>query len=153
MSLFAAALLAASSPAAFDPITFFEGRTRGTGTLRVLLKAPQAVQVESVGTIAADGSLVLRQTIDVEGDKRRRRVWRLVRTGPASYSGKLSDADGPVAISTASGAIRIRYRTPDGLSVQQWLTPARDGRSIDNRTTFSKLGITVARLTERIDKR
>ena len=151
MSLVAAALAVAA--AAFDPVAFFEGRTSGTGTLRVLLKAPQEVRVESVGTVAADGTLVLRQTIDVAGDKPRQRVWRLRRTGAASYAGTLSDAHGPVAVTSERGAIRIRYRTTDGLSVQQWLTAAASGRAMDNRMTFSKLGITVARLNERIEKR
>ena len=151
--LFAAALLAAAPPAPFDPVAFFEGRTRGTGMLRVVLKAPQAVRVESVGSIAEDGTLVLRQQIDVEREKPRQRVWRLKRTGPASYSGTLSDARGPVTVSAERGTIRIRYRSIDGLSVQQWLTPTAAGMAVDNRMTFSKLGLTVARLTERIEKR
>ena len=150
MSLLAGLLLAAS---AFDPIAFFEGRTNGAGTLRVLLKSPQAVRVESVGSVGADGTLVLSQTIDVVGDKSRKRVWRLRRSGPASFSGTLSDARGPVAVTNERGAIRIRYRTTDGLSVQQWLTPTAGGKAIDNRMTFSKLGIVVARLSERIEKR
>ena len=154
MSLIAAALLAAAAPAAaFDPVAFFEGKTRGTGILRVVLKSPQAVRVESVGSIGDDGTLVLRQQIDVEREKPRQRVWRLKRTGPASYSGTLSDARGPVTVTAERGTIRIRYRSTDGLNVQQWLTPAAGGKAIDNRMTFSKLGVTVARLTERIEKR
>ena len=151
MSLIAAALTVAAS--ALDPVAFFEGRTSGTGTLRVLLKQPQAVRVESLGNVRADGTLVLRQTIDVQGDKTRQRVWRLRRTGPSSFSGTLSDARGPVAVTAERGAIRIRYRTTDGLNVQQWLTPTVGGKAIDNRMTFSKLGIVVARLSERIEKR
>ena len=151
MILLAAALLATAAP--FDPVALFEGRTRGTGVLRVVLKAPQAVRVESVGSIAEDGTLVLRQQIDVEREKPRQRVWRLKRTGPMSYSGTLSDARGPVTVTAERGTIRIRYRSTDGLSVQQWLTPAADGAAIDNRMAFSKLGVTVARLTERIEKR
>ena len=151
MILLAAALLATA--ATFDPVAFFEGRTRGTGILRVVLKAPQAVRVESVGSIAEDGTLVLRQQIDVEREKPRQRVWRLKRTGPMSYSGTLSDARGPVRVTAERGTIRIRYRSTDGLSVQQWLTPVDAGAAIDNRMTFSKLGVTVARLTERIEKR
>ena len=119
----------------------------------MVLKAPQAVRVESVGSIAEDGTLVLRQQIDVEREKPRQRVWRLKRTGPARYSGTLSDARGPVTVIAERGTIRIRYRSTDGLSVQQWLTPAAGGTAIDNRMTFSKLGVTVARLTERIEKR
>ena len=151
MSLIAALLAVAAS--ALDPVAFFEGRTRGTGTLRVLLKGPQAVRVESVGTVTPDGTLVLRQSIDVEGDNPRKRVWRLRRTGPASFNGTLSDARGPIAVTSERGSIRIRYRTTDGLGVQQWLTPAADGQTIHNRMTFSKFGIVVARLTERIEKR
>jgi len=65
----------------------------------------------------------------------------------------LSDARGPVTVSAERGTIRIRYRSIDGLSVQQWLTPTAAGMAVDNRMTFSKLGLTVARLTERIEKR
>ena len=155
MILLAAAALAASSPAAaaaFDPVDFFAGRTHGTGTLRVLLKGPQAIRVESLGSVARDGTLLLRQQVMVHGDKPRQREWRLRRTGPASYAGALSDARGPVAVTAERGAIRIRYRTADGLDVQQWLTPGAGGKAIDNRMTFSKLGIVVARLSERIEK-
>ncbi|WP_118857741.1 DUF3833 family protein [Sphingomonas mesophila] len=152
MNFVAATLLAAAAPT-FDPVAFFTGRTHGSGTLRVALKAPQTVRVESIGSVGADGTLVLRQTIDVTGDKRRQRVWQLRRTGPTSFAGTLSDARGPVAVTAERGAIRIRYRTTDGLSVQQWLTPAPGGRAVDNQMTFSKLGVTVARLSERIEKR
>ena len=154
MNLVAAALLITASPAAaLDPVDFFHGRTRGTGTLRVLLKTPQAVRVESLGSTDVDGTLVLRQQIFVQGDKPRQREWRLKRIGPARFRGTLSDARGPVSVEAREGAIEIRYRTTDGLSVQQWLTPDSSGRAIDNRMTFSKLGIVVARLSERIEKR
>ena len=154
MILLSAVLLGAAVAAEpFDPVAFFEGRTHGAGILRVVLKAPQSVRVESVGSIAEDGTLVLRQQIDVEREKPRQRVWRLKRTGRASYSGTLSDARGPVTVTAERGTIRIRYRSSDGLSVQQWLTPAAGGKVIDNRMSFSKLGVTVARLTERIEKR
>jgi hypothetical protein len=154
--LLAAALMAVAAPAPaqlpFDPVAFFEGRTRGTGELRQVLKSPKRVTVDSVGTAQRDGTLVLRQRVEVEGDKPRERVWRLKRSGPRSFSGTLSDARGPVTAVVDGRAIHIRYRTTDGLNVQQWLTPAGD-RAINNRMTFSKFGITVARLTERIEKR
>ena len=155
----AATLLVLSSPAAaataFDPVAFFTGKTRGEGTLREILKSSKHVSVDSVGTAESDGTLVLRQHVDVEGDKPRTRVWRLKRTSANSYSGTLNDARGPVTATMQGPSIHIRYRTIDGLSVQQWLTPAAgsNGGAIDNRMTFSKLGIIVARLTERIEKR
>jgi hypothetical protein len=155
----AAALLVIASPAAaasaFDAVAFFTGRTHGEGTLREILKSPKRVSVASVGSVGSDGTLLLRQRVDVQGDKPRIRIWRLRKSGENAYAGSLSDARGPVSASMQGTSIHIRYRTTDGLSVQQWLTPASgsEGKAIDNRMTFSKLGIIVARLTERIEKR
>lgn len=155
MRTFAIALLwfaLAGAALPFDPVAFFEGRSRGAGELRQVLTSPKKVTVDSVGIAQRDGTLVLRQRIDVQGDKPRERVWRLRRIGPRSFAGTLSDAKGPVRASVEGKAIHIRYRTTDGLGVQQWLTPAGN-RAIDNYMTFSKFGLKVATLTERIEKR
>ena len=152
---FIAAAAPASAEAPFEPVQFFIGKTHGDGTLRELLKAPKTVSVDSVGSVAADGTLVLRQRVLVQGDPPRDRVWRLKKIGANGYSGTLNDARGPVTATAQGNSVHIRYRTTDGLSVQQWLTPiaASEGKAIANRMTFSKLGFVVARLTERIEKR
>ena len=152
LALAAAWLALCGAALPFDPVAFFEGRTSGRGELRQLFKSPRAVTVQSVGSVARDGTLLLRQHIEVEGDKPRDRLWRLKRVGAQRFSGTLTDARGPVVAVVEGRAIRIDYRTTDGLHVQQFLTPSGP-RALDNRMSFAKLGLKVATLTERIEKR
>ncbi len=49
--------------------------------------------------------------------------------------------------------MRIRYTAMDGVKVETWLTALPDGRTVQNKTSFTKWGLKVATLTERIDKR
>lgn len=140
-----------SAGPAFDPITFFEGRTRGTGELSVVLSQPRSLTVEGVGRVRPDGALVLRQRVEEEGRPPRNRRWEIRRTGPGRYAGALSDATGPVRAEASGGRLRIRYPSADG-QVEQWLTLSPDGRSARNRLTVKRLGVVVARVEEVIRK-
>ena len=148
-----AALLVASPAAAFDPIAFFTGPSRGTGTIDQVMKGVRKVHVTSVGTPQRDGTLVLKQRVAIDGEPPRDRIWRLRQTGPGRYAGTLSDATGPVTATTSGGAIRIAYSMKGSLKVDQTLTPLPGGRAVDNRMTIRKWGMKVATLKERIEKR
>ena len=138
---------------AFDPIAFFTGTSHGDGKLDQIMKGTRSVTVDSVGTPEADGSLTLTQRIATQGDKPRTRVWTLKQVAPGRYSGKLTDANGPVETIAVGRAIRIRYPMKGGLKVEQWLVALPGGRSLDNHMTVTNWGIRVAALRERIDKR
>ena len=144
--------LPADARVQFDPIRYFAGWSHGTGTLRIALSAPQRVLVESVGTPLPGGGLRLRQSVQ-QGEKApRTREWRIVRVGPNRYGGTLTDAAGPVTITTAGPRAVIRYRMPGGMAVRQQLALQADRRTLLNHMTVSKWGVRVARLDETIRK-
>ena len=145
------ALLLAAAAAQFDPVEFFRGRTQGIGTLKALLQESKTIRVDSIGAPQKDGTLVLTQTIREPGKAPRVRTWRMRREGPDRYSGTLTDAAGPVRVTTEAGAIRIRYRDKDNLDFDQRLT-ATSPRELRNRMTVKRVGIRVATFDEVIRK-
>lgn len=159
-----AALLLSACAAAPDPqqpdlsaptfpvMSFFEGRTEGSGVLKVAMRSPQPISVQSHGRIGAGETLSVHQTI-VEGDKpARTREWRIREVAPGRYSGTLSDASGPVTGEATGNRLHLTFRMNGGLDAEQWLTLAPDGRSARNVMIVRKFGLTVATLEETIRK-
>ena len=141
--------LAAPAPA-FEPLQFFAGRTSGEGAVSVLLSSPQRLRVAGEGWLMPDGSLLVEQRIEREGQQPRRRSWRIRRLGQGRYAGTMSDAQGPVRIEASGNSLHISYADKDGLAVEQRLFLQPDGRTALNRMSLRKFGITVARVSETI---
>jgi hypothetical protein len=148
----------------FDAFAFFLGTSQGTGTLAKAFADPVSVRVTSQGRIETVVSreaawaapprrvLVLDQTVH-EGDKPpRQRQWRLTEVAPGRYEGTLTDAIGPVAARSLGNRLEITFTIKGGFSVRQELTLAPDGRSAANMLTVTKLGATLAVLSEDIRK-
>ena len=143
---------AADAAQPFDPIRFFNGTTEGEGVLKVALRSPTEIRVQSRGRIEPDGTLSVRQIVS-EGDKpARTREWRIREVSPGRYAGTLSDATAPVVGETIGNRLRLRFRIKGGLYVEQWLTFASGGRSVHNVMRVRKFGLTVASVDERIRK-
>ena len=143
---------AASAAPAFDYLGFFTGRTRGDGTLKILLRAKVPVHVESRGQPDGKGGIVIHQTIR-EGDKKPRdRQWVLRQTSPTSLTGTMSDGPGPVAGRLVNGRLLLSYAMDGGLKAEQVLVPQPDGRTIHNSMTVRRFGIAVAHVEETIRK-
>jgi hypothetical protein len=146
----------------FDPFTFFLGQSRGEGTLAKALSDPVPIRVESSGRIEVEtrpGSLwaepprrvlVLDQVVR-EGEKPpRKRQWRLIEVAPGRYEGTLSDAISPVSARSEGNRLIITFTMKGGFPVRQELTLAPDGTRAANVMRVSKLGVTVAVLSEDI---
>lgn len=147
-----AAPVSAAAPApVFDPLTFFKGRTRGAGELRIVLRQPRSITVQGDGRLRSDGVLALRQRIEEEGRPARVRRWEIRRTGPKRYAAALTDATGPVRAEAEGNRLRIRYPSDAG-QVEQWLTLSSDGRTARNRLTVKRLGVVIASVEEVIRK-
>lgn len=136
--------IAAAEPLA-SPLTFFEGRTDSTGTLKIMLGKARRSSSTGQGRIEADGSLTLVQQVQEPGKPTRERRWSIRRVGPGRFSGTMSEATGPVTIDEIDGRYRLRLRMAGGLSVEQWLTPLAGGTSARSALTVRKLGVVVAR--------
>ena len=141
----------AQAPAArgFDAVAFFSGRTTGEGQLKKMFSAAQATRVTGHGRIEG-AVLVLDQTVQIAGEPRRERQWRLHAVSARNWTGTLSDARGPVNASAAGPVLTIAYTSNDGMGIVQTVTLSADGRSARNLMKVKKFGMAVATLDETI---
>jgi len=151
VSALLALALAAAAVAVFDPVDFFEGHTRGEGTLKVIFQSPKAMSVDNEGRVEADGTLLLNQRVQEAGKPARIRHWRLKRTGPTTFAGTLTDAAGPVSVELIGNRARIRYRMKNNMTAEQWLTPAGP-KLVRNKMKVRRFGLIVAHFEETIRK-
>ena len=149
----AAVLFAVPASAQFRPEIFFQGRTRGAGTVKIVASSsPRALSVQSVGRVMPDGELVLDQAIRIDG-KPSTRTFRIRRAQDGAYLGTLSDASGPVRATVTGNVMSLSYPMKRrGFRMNQRLTLQPGGRSLLNQASVTMLGIRVARIEERIDK-
>jgi hypothetical protein len=144
-------VVAAPAQALFNPVDFFHGRTHGTGTLKIIFRAPERIEVDNEGAAEKDGSLLLKQVIHEPGKAERTRYWRLRQTAANRFEGTLTDAASPVRVDVARNGIRIRYTGKDHLNFDQLLTPA-GANEVHNQMRVRRFGIIVAHFDEVIRK-
>ena len=145
----ASRLLPAPDDVRFDPIRFFHAPAEGRGTLYKLIGKPVPVHVTS----RSEGDLNHLRVVQLirEGDKPpRERTWTIRRVGDGQYTATLTDAAGPVRMTVEGGRAFIRYRTEDGLVIDQQLALHGRAAILCNRLTVRKLGVRVAWLSETI---
>ena len=148
----------------FDPFAFFLGTSEGTGTLAKAMADDVPVRVTSTGRIETEARrestwaappvrvLVLDQVVN-EGEKPpRQRQWRLREVAPGRYAGTLTGALTPIEGRTEGNRLVLTFTIKGGLSVRQELTLSADGSHAANVMTVTKLGLTVAVLSEDIRK-
>lgn len=141
----------AAAPARYDPAVFFSGRTQGIGQLKVIFRKAVPVRVEGTGHVE-DGVLVLSQVIHEDRKPARTRLWRIREISPGRYTGTSSDAKGPVTGDVTGNRLHLAFTANDGMTHEQTLTFAADGRSAHNVLKVRKVGLVVARLEETIRK-
>lgn len=144
--------LPADRQAYFDPISFFEGGTQGTGRLQRIFASPERLQVESSGRRSKDGELQLTQRIQHGEKPARTRVWTIRRVSTGHYTGTLTEAVGPVEVRTAGPRATVRYAMKGGITVRQQLALQPGGRTLLNHLEVRKWGVRVAKLEETIRK-
>jgi len=143
--------------AAENPIlrfeVFFAGHTQGKGTLELLTGRRLSLQVEGYGHTEPNGNFRLDQVVTFEDGAVEKRTWRLVKRGPGTYTGTLSNADGAVFAEVSGNRFHLRYlvRKP-AVYMEQYLYLQPDGRTILNLATITVIGQPWARLTEEITR-
>ncbi len=136
----------------FDPIAFFSGTSHGEGRLKVLMKGPVAVHVDSRGVRHGPDAITLAQTVREGNKSPRQRSWDLRRTSPNTFAGTLSDAESPIKGRLIDNRLMLDFKMKGGLDAEQVLSLQPDGRTLLNRMTIRKLGIVVAHLDEVITR-
>ena len=138
--------------APFDPLTFFAGRTEGTGDFKIVLRRTHHVRVHGRGVVQGDGSIVLDQTVEDGTKKAQKREWHIRQVAPGRYTGTLSEARGSILGENIGDTFHLKYKTKGGTRIEQWITLAPGGRAAHNRLVARKMGVVVARLDETIRK-
>ena len=91
VALAAGTASAAPEKPKLDMLAFFAGRTHADNVMKVVLKKPVRLIVDSVGGRGDRGDFVLVDTVH-EGDKPvRQRKWVMHPTGANRFGGSLSD--------------------------------------------------------------
>ena len=143
---------ASAEPRKLDMVAFFTGKTHAENVMKIVLKRPSRLIVDSVGGKGDRGDFVLIDTVQEQGKPIRTRKWIMRQAGPNRYTGTLSDAVGPVDVVVDSNTATIQYTMKGGLKVNQRMELQPDGRTISNQVVVKKLGLKFARVEGTIRK-
>ena len=149
----------ASGRPLFDPTQYFAGRTHSWGLLESRGGAPKELFTTRTQGRWEGGEFLYEQDIVFEKGRREHRSWRLQRVDAHHYTAIGSDIVG-VARAEAYGNVLHLVFTLDAspgdpllhVHMSQWMFLQPDGRTMINCDTLTKLGITVAHLTEQFQK-
>ncbi|HEX6072458.1 MAG TPA: DUF3833 family protein [Sphingomicrobium sp.] len=135
-----------------DMLAFFTGKTYAENVMKIVLKRPARLIVESVGGKGDRGDFVLIDTVREEGKPERTRKWVMRQTAPNRFTGALSDATGPVDVTVDGDEALILYTMKGGLKVRQEMKLLADGRTLSNRVVVKKFGLKFATVDGKIRK-
>lgn len=137
----------------FKAEEFFLGRTEGKGTIKGPLSRRTTLNEIGIGRIDHDGTLVLDQRVQREGQPVETRQWRFRKLRDGSYGGSLSDARGPITAEVNGNCLHLKYTIAKGnYGTEQYVYLQPDGRVAINRMIIRKFGLTVATVEETIRK-
>ena len=147
-----AASAASAERPKLDMLAFFAGKTHADNVIKIVLKKPVPLVVDSIGGKGDRGDFVLIDTVR-EGDKPvRQRKWIMRQVAPNRYTGSLTDAVGPVDVQIDGDTASIRYVMKGGLKIEQQLKLQPDGKTLTNRVEAKKLGMKFARVEGTVRK-
>ncbi len=154
--LLAVAILAAgpasAAPGKLDMLAFFAGKTHAENVMKLALKRPSKLVVDSIGGKGDRGDFVLIDTVREEGKPVRTRKWIMRPAGPNRYTGSLTDAVGPVDVVVEGDSATVRYTMKGGLKVEQTMKLQGDGKTLSNKVIVRKFGLKFARVEGTIRK-
>jgi hypothetical protein len=127
-----------------SPLAFFEGDTERLSMVRVLMRKPYRSRTVGYGTIQPDGTLNLIQTTFEQGKPVKTRRWNIRQVSPTRFLGSMTEAASPVRVDLVGSRFRFQLKLRGDLSVEEWLTPLADGKTVRTRTTIRKWGVQVA---------
>jgi hypothetical protein len=140
---------------AFDPVVFWTGHTQSWGVIETAGGAPsEVVRTDCIGTPEGAGGLHMVQTLTESDGTVTHRDWHLRRTAPGRFEATANDMVGTARGKAAGRAFHWKWvwAAAGGnplmhVSMSQWMYAMPDGTMM-NRTVISKLGVTVAEVSE-----
>jgi hypothetical protein len=145
---------------AFDPISFWTGHTHSWGVVENRAGEPtEIVQTDCVGEAEGPDALHMRQTLTESDGTVTHRDWHLRRTGPGRFEATANDMVGVAHGQAAGRAFHWDWVWAAGgngnalkyVTMHQWMY-LMDGGTMMNRTVVTKLGITVAQVSEQFSR-
>jgi hypothetical protein len=144
---------------AFDPQKYFEGHTCSWGVLESRSGAPtQVLRTETWGH-RRGAELRFEQDLSFASGKKQHRSWLLHRVDQHHYTATGTGIIGTAHGETVGNTFHLEF-TLDALPgnplgrvhMAQWLYLQRDGVTLINRGVISKVGVTLAEVTEQFRK-
>jgi len=127
-----------------DPMRFFEGRTEGVSTVKIVMKKSYHSRTLGRGEIEG-GVLNLVQRVKDDDKSPFDRRWKMRQVAPGRFTGAMSEAIGPVTVDEVGGRYRFRFRMKGNLAIEQWLTPLPGGHEAVSKISVRKFGMIVGR--------
>ncbi len=149
----------ANTTPAFDPITFWTGRTQSWGVIENRNGSPTSIITSSTqGTGEGAGELHMVQHVIVNG-KESVRDWHIRRLGAGKFDAKANDMVGTVGGAPSGRTLHwtwvLEAKPGNGLfniTMEQWMYLSDNG-TLMIRTIVTKLGIRLAEISEQFVKR
>ena len=149
----------AGSGPAFDPVAFWTGHARSWGVMENRAGAPTGiVQTDCVGVAEGADGLHMMQTLTLPDGSVQHRDWHMRRIAPGRFAATANDMVGSATGEAKGRAFHwtwvLATRPGNALfdvTLSQWMYLMDDGGLV-NRTTISKLGFTVAEVTEQFQR-
>jgi hypothetical protein len=135
-----------------DMLAFFTGKTHAENVMKIVLKKPARLVVDSIGGKGDRGDFVLIDTVKEEGKPERTRKWVMKQVSPGRFTGSLSDATGPVDVTVDGDEALMLYTMKGGLKVRQEMKLLPDGKTLSNEVVVKKFGLKFASVEGRIRK-
>ena len=144
----------------FDPMNFFTGHTQSWGVFedRTGANPSRWFTTDCLGH-RENGALVLAQTFTYNDGSVQHRLWRIRRVDEHHYEATASDVVGTGQGEADGNAFHWAYTVAlkpgnplFNVRLEQWMYLQADGRTMLNRGTVSKLGVTVAQIAEVFSK-
>jgi hypothetical protein len=146
-------ILVAAALAAMNPLAFLTGSTHGAGTIKVIFKGIEPLQVIRHGSADGRGGIILEQSVRQGNEPLDIRHLELRPTSATTLTGSLTpDAIGPVRGSASANELKLAYSMKGGLAALQTLVLQQGGRVLLNHVIIKKFGLTVATIEEVITK-
>lgn len=133
-----------------DLYSYFQGNTRGWGmVLDRQGGLSRQFTVDIMGSVTAEGSLVLKEDFLWNDGKKEKRTWTISRSGEALYTGLAGDVVGSATGKSSGNALNWRYTLAvdiDGstwnVAFDDWMYQQPDNVLL-NRAVMSKFGLRV----------
>ncbi len=140
----------------FDPVAFYTGHTQSWGVFedRTGAHPSRWFTTDCLGH-RENGELVLDQTFTYGDGSQQHRHWHIRRLDEHRYEATANDVVGTGHGEAYGNAFHWEYTVAlkpgnplFNVRLEQWMYLQADGRTMLNRGTVSKLGVTVAQITE-----